>query len=388
MFESGWTIFRIRGIPVRLHISLVLFLPYMAFVASRQYRYMAEILGLSPESVRLPSVVWGGILAVGLFVSILLHELAHSIVAIRSGTPVRSITLMMLGGVSRMERDVRPEREAWMVFVGPLASAGIALFCAVMYVLPWWMEVRVAWLVLALINAVIAVFNLLPAFPMDGGRVLRGLLTPRLGIHRATRIAVVIGKSMAVLFAFYGLMSFNVLLVLIAGFVYMGAVGEQARSDLKQILQGTLVADVMSDRLGAARADEPAGDVARRLFREHQEGAVVIDGGQNDFADQDEHDHVLGIVIAKDLSRPEMVHTPTAPVTAALRKELPRVHARDNAATTLDPLMNGDVDAVVVLDETEHIVGLVTADDVQRAMAFLGAMARMHRDPPGSRSAR
>jgi len=99
MFESGWTIFRIRGIPVRLHISLVLFLPYMAFVASRQFRYMVEILGLSPQAVRLPSVVWGVILAIGLFVSILLHELAHSIVAIRSGTPVRSITLMMLGCV-------------------------------------------------------------------------------------------------------------------------------------------------------------------------------------------------------------------------------------------------------------------------------------------------
>jgi len=257
-----------------------------------------------------------------------------------------------------------------------------------MYALPWWMEVRVAWLVLALVNAVLAAFNLLPAFPMDGGRVLRGLLAPRLGIHRATKIAVSIGKFMAVLFAFYGLMSFNVLLVLIAGFVYMGAVGEQARSDLKEVLQGTLVADVMSDRLGAARADEPAGDVARRLFREHQEGAVVIDGGQNNFADQDEHDHVLGIVIAKDLSRPEMVHTPTAPVAAVLRKELPRVHMRDNAATMLDPLMNGEVDAVVVLDETEHIVGLVTADDVQRAMTFLGAMARLHRDPPGSRPAR
>lgn len=385
MFESGWTIFRIRGIPVKLHVSLVLFLPYVAFVASRQFRYVAEMMGLPLGAVRLPPFVWGAILAVGLFVSILLHELAHSIVALRSGTPVRSITLMMLGGVSRMERDVRPEREAWMAFVGPLSSAGIALFCGVMYMLPFSMEVRVAWLVLAIINIVLAIFNLLPAFPMDGGRVLRGLLAPRLGFHRATRIAVGCGKFMAVLFAFYGLLSFNVLLVLIAGFVYMGAVGEQARSDLKQVLQGALVADVMTDRLGAARADEPAGDVARRLFREHQEGALVIDGGQNNLTEQDERDHVLGIVIAKDLSSPELMDTPTATVGAAVRKELPRVHARDDAASTLDSLMNGDVDAVVVLDETEHIVGLVTAAEVQRAMTFLGAMARAHRDPPGSR---
>ena len=384
MFDSGWTIFRVRGIPVKLHVSLLLFLPYVAYVASSQFRYVGAAVGLPLDTLRLPALAWGSILAVGLFVSILLHELAHSIVALRSGTPVRSITLMMLGGVSRMERDVRPEREAWMAFVGPLSSFGIALFCAAMSVVPFPMEVRVAWLVLALINVVLAVFNLLPAFPMDGGRVLRGLLAPRLGPHRATRVAVSIGKFMAVLFAFYGLLSFNVLLVLIAAFVYMGAMGEQARSELKHVLEGTIVLDVMTDRLGAAHADEPAADVARRLFRENQEGALVVDGTHNGFTNRDVQDHVLGVVIASDLAKPELMHAPTMPVATAMRKELPRVHTKDDAASTLDTLMNGDVDAVVVLDDSEHIVGLVTAADIQRAMTFLGAMSRAHRSPPGS----
>ena len=388
MFDGGWTIFRIRGIPVKLHVSLLLFLPYVAYVASRQFQYVADMLGLPPHAVHLSPFMWGAILAVGLFVSILLHELAHSIVAIRSGTPVRSITLMMLGGVSRMEHDVRPEREAWMAFVGPLSSGAIALLCGAMYFVPFPIEVRVAWLVLAVVNLVLAAFNLLPAFPMDGGRVLRGLLAPRLGMHRATRVAVTVGKFMAVAFAFYGLLSFNVMLVLIAGFVYMGAVGEHARNELKHVLAGTLVLDVMSDRLGAAHADEPAGDVARRLFREHQEGALVIDGGQTSFADVDVQDHVVGVVIAADLSKPEMMDAPMATVATAVRKELPRVHARDDASTTLDSLMSGEVDAVVVLDESEHIVGLVTASDVQRAMTFLGAMSRGHRVQPGSRSER
>lgn len=386
MFDGGWTIFRIRGIPVKLHVSLLLFLPYVAYVASRQFQYMADVLGLQAGAVHLPHFMWGAILAVGLFVSILLHELAHSLVALRSGTPVRSITLMMLGGVSRLEHDVRPEREAWMAFVGPLSSAAIGLFCGAMYLLPFSMEIRVAWLVLAFINIVLATFNLLPAFPMDGGRVLRGLLASRLGMHRATRIAVNVGKFMAVLFAFYGLLSFNVMLVLIAGFVYMGAVGEQTRSELKQALSGTLVLDVMSDRLGSAYVDEPAGDVARRLFREHQEGALVIDGGQTSFTDHDGQDHVVGVVIASDLSTPAMMHAPQATVATAVRKGLPRVHTRDDASATLDSLMNGEVDAVVVLDESEHIVGLVTPSDVQRAMTFLAAMSRGHRDPPGSRS--
>lgn len=380
MFESGWTIFRVRGIPVKLHISLVLFLPYVAYVASQQFGYIAGMFGLPLDAVRLPQFVWGAILAVGLFVSVLLHELAHSIVALRGGTPVRSITLMMLGGVSRLERDVKPEREAWMAFVGPLSSLGIALFCGVMYLLPFSMEVRIAWLVLALINAVLAAFNLLPAFPMDGGRVLRGLLAPRFGTRRATRVAVGTGKFMAVLFALYGLLSFNVLLVLIAGFVYLGASGEQTRSDFKQLLTGTRVLDVMSDRLGAARADEPASDVARRLFREHQEGALVIDGGQTSLSENEMQDHVLGVVIATDLSKPEWMQQPRASVASAVRKELPRVHGRDDAASTLDPLMNGEVDAVVVLDDFEHIIGLVTPLHMQRAVAFLEATNRAPRD--------
>ena len=376
MFESGWTIFRVRGIPVKLHLSLLLFLPYVAYVSSRQFRYFADVVGLSLDTARLPPFAWGAILAVGLFVSVLLHELAHSIVALRSGTPVRSITLMMLGGVSRLEHDVRAEREAWMAFVGPLSSAAIGLFCWLMYQVPFSGEVRVAWLVLAIVNVVLAGFNLLPAFPMDGGRVLRGLLAPRIGQHRATRVAVSVGKVMAVVFALYGLLSFNVLLVLIAGFVYMGAVGEQARSDLRHVLTGTLIADVMTDQLGAARADEPAGDVAQRLFREHREGALVMDGSETTQSGVDGHDHVVGVVIASDLAKPELMHAPTVTVGATLRKELPRVHADDDAATTLDPLMNGEVDAMVVLDKQEHIVGLVTAADVQRAMTFLGAMTR------------
>ncbi len=388
MFDTGWTIFRVRGIPVKLHVSLLLFLPYVAFVASRQFRLVADMVGLSLAPPRLPMFLWGTILAVGLFVSILLHELAHSIVALHSGTPVRSITLMMLGGMSRLERDVPPEREAWMAFVGPLSSVGIGLFCAAMYLVPFSPEVRVAWLVLAFVNIVLAAFNLLPAFPMDGGRVLRGLLAPRLGSYRATQVAVRVGKFMAVLFAFYGLLSFNVLLVLVAGFVYMGAISEQARSELKHALIGTLVAEVMTDRLGAVRADEPVGDVARRLFRDHQEGALVFDGGQTGLSEQNGDDHVVGVVIASDLSKPDLVQRPTTTIETAMRKELPQVHTRDDAALTLDPLMNGDADAVIVLDEGEHIVGLVTAVDMQRAMTFLGAMSRTRRDPGGTRPAR
>ena len=369
MLDRGWTIFRIRGIPVKLHVTLVLFLPYVAFVTSSQFKAIAEAVGLPRSEVFLPPLVWGSILAVGLFVSILLHELAHSFVALSNGVRVRSITLMMLGGVSRMERDVRPEREAWMAFAGPLSSFGIALGCWLVSLLPLPAEVRVAFLALALANAVLGAFNLLPAFPMDGGRVLRGLLSSRLGIRRATSVAATIGKGMAVLFGLFGLLTFNVLLVLIAVFVYMGAAGEQGRSQFRQVLEGLPVADVMTNRLGEAHADERAGEVARRLFRQNLVGALVVDDEHGEL----DPDHVLGVVTAWDLARPELHRAPDATVGKAMRTDVPRVHTRDDAAATLDALVSGEAEAVLVLDEGEHVVGLVTPADLQRALTLLGA---------------
>src|SRR6266851_111350 len=181
MFGKSWSILHIRGIPIRLHVSLLIFLPYVAFASSLQYRELARSLGIDPRSSALPPIAWGIVLAIGLFVAITLHELAHSFVALKSGVKVRSITLMMLGGVSSMDRDVSPPREAWMAFAGPLVSFLIALVAYLLYL--WakaWPDLDVALLAFAITNAIVGAFNLLPAFPMDGGRILRGLLSGRL----------------------------------------------------------------------------------------------------------------------------------------------------------------------------------------------------------------
>ncbi|MGK3984616.1 site-2 protease family protein [Sorangium sp. So ce136] len=394
MFDHGLTVLRIRGIPIRLHITLLIFLPYVAYAAASQFSVVASSLGISREALRLPPLAWGGILAVGLFVAILAHELAHSFVALRNGVRVRAITLMMLGGVSQIERD-DPEHEAWMAFAGPLMSFGIALGSYAAYrLLPAPAEVGAALLAFAITNGIIGAFNLLPAFPMDGGRVLRGLLLRRLGPARATRVATTTGKGMAVAFGLLGVLSWNPILVLIAVFVHMGASAEQARASTRELLRGVPLGRFMTDRLGDAYADESPRAVAERLLRDNLIGARVIDdsidasrcdASRGDASRGDgstgggsrgggEGRREIGVVTVWDLARQLGRGAAPATVGAVMPVDVPRAHADDDASRSIDALASGEASAVAVLDGGEHVIGLVTTAEIQRALALAGAL--------------
>lgn len=373
MFEQSITAFRLWKIPVKLNITLLLFIPYVAFIATRQFAAFLERLGTPVENLHLPPFAWGLILAVALFVSILLHELAHSLVAQKQGSEVQSITLMALGGISQLRGEVRPENEAWMSVVGPLASLGLA---AVSYgafaLLPLPPEVAAALLVIAWMNLALGVFNLLPAFPMDGGRVLRGLLVPRVGRSRATRIATNVGKVMAAIFAIYGLMTFNVILVLIAGFVYLGATAEASRLAARDVLDDVSVTDLMTSRLGEAHPEESAADVARRLLIGNLAGATVrgSPGGGP-------HPRLLGLVLTSDLADRVAREGKDLSVEKAMLTHVPSVHVGDRAAMALDAMVEGDGGAVLVLSPSDEVVGLVTDSEIRRVMA----LAALDQDP-------
>ena len=374
MFERGFTVLRVRGIPVRLHLSLLIFLPYVAFIATRQYRYLAGVLGVAPDQLGLPPVVWGVLLAVGLFVAVLAHELAHSLVALRNGARVRSITLMMLGGVSLIEDELPPLKEAWMAFVGPLASFGIAAVSYAAYrLVPLPVGVDVALVAFAFTNALLGVFNLLPAFPMDGGRIVRGLLAGRLGQQRATVVAAAMGQGMAVLFALYAVVTYNLLLLLIAWFVWAGASAEKQRVSVLQSLRGLVVTDFMSERLGDAWIDETVGEVLRRLAHAGLVGARVLERAPAEGA------HVAGVVTADDLQGAAERGGATAPVTVAMDQTPRAVHAGDDAAQAFGELSRADGHAVLVLDAQDHVIGLVTPADVRRAVALGRLRDRGHR---------
>jgi Zn-dependent protease len=378
MFEHSVTAFRLWKIPVKLHVTLLLFIPYVAFIATRQFAAIIAELEVPTGATHLPPFGWGLVLAIALFVSILLHEAAHSLVARRQGAEVESITLMALGGVTRMRGEVHPEHEAFMAFVGPLTSLGLAFLSYGVYaVAPWPPEVAAALLIIAWMNLALGLFNLLPAFPMDGGRMLRGLLVKRVGPARATRIATTVGKWMAAAFAVFGLVTFNVILVLIAGFVYMGASAEQSRLATRDALHGVPVSALMTSRLGDAHPGEPAGDVARRLLIGNLVGATVVDGQTDGQTEEARGRRVLGLVLALDLTERVAREGNDVPIESAMITNVPRVHLGDEATKALDAMVNGDGNAVLVLDAGDEVVGLVTDTEIQRAMT-LAAIGQGH----------
>jgi len=228
MFGSAFRIATVWGIPIKIHMSLIVVLSLIALS-----------MGLSGGPIAILFIL---ALEVGVFTSIALHELGHSFVAIRKGCRVREITLMFIGGAAQMEElPSRPRDEFQMAVAGPAVSILLGFLCwnlggyLPLPVLPWLLPIvgripircNIVQFV-GVINFGLAFFNLLPSFPMDGGRVMRALLTPKLGRLRATFIAARLGKIMAFVFGLYGFFSTPTrwIMVAIAFFIYIAAGNE------------------------------------------------------------------------------------------------------------------------------------------------------------------
>lgn len=220
MISSDYQIARIAGIPIRVHFSLIIFLPIIAW-------YFSPVMGTG-----WTAWFWGLGIAVGLFISVALHELGHSLVALQMGFRVREIILLPIGGAAQLEQiPSRPRQELIMALAGPAVSLLVGVVC---WGAEWschgdprWGRASILFFHLAVLNIWLAIFNMLPSFPMDGGRVFRALLTPKLGRLKATRLAVGIGKTIAVIFGILGAFPpFNFLLIAIAFFLYSTASAE------------------------------------------------------------------------------------------------------------------------------------------------------------------
>lgn len=213
MIKRSYLLTRVMGIPVRVHITLIILLIIAAF----HYGF------------------WGVIYMAGLFTSVALHELGHSWVAIRKGCRVREIMLLPIGGVAKMERlPSKPVDEFLIAVAGPLTSLALAGIFLLLTATGFLMMLFAS---LAGINLMLGLFNLLPSFPMDGGRIFRAFMTPRIGRLKATELAARIGRIMAVAGGIFGLFSHEWILVLIAIFIYQAAGAEYRAVYLQQMSQ-------------------------------------------------------------------------------------------------------------------------------------------------------
>ena len=308
-----------------------------------------------------------------LFACIVLHEFGHALTAKRYGIQTRDITLFPIGGVARLERiPEKPMQEFWVAIAGPAVNVAIA---AVLFVVILALDranqlLRVEWfrgqflVQLMWVNLFIVVFNLLPAFPMDGGRVLRALLSTKIGRHRATVVAANIGQGMAILFGIVGFFLFhNPFLIFIAIFVYLGAQGEAAHVEMQSALQGLRVRDAMMTRFRTLSIYDSMERALEELLAGSQQDFPVVDG-----------DRIHGVLFRNGLVKALADGRRGSRVGEVVAEGCHPVDESDDLTRSLEKMREDQCSMTPVLRDGK-IVGLLTLENVGELVMVNAAMA-------------
>jgi len=364
---------RILGIPIVLNASWLLTLGFVTAMLALRF-YPEVIPPLSPYR-NDRTLHWFMALASGLvfFLSILLHELAHSLMAKREGLTVRSITLFIFGGVSALGGDPQtPGQEFRVAIVGPLVSFILAIVFGVITVVAFLSDVgdsppAAVALYLSIVNFAVAVFNMLPGYPLDGGRVLRaGLWARGRNLLTATRRA-----SMAGTFIAFGLIAVGVVSILAGNFIggawfivigwFLRNVSDASYQQLlfRSTLEGTRVADLVNRSFEAAPPDVTLSTLANEYMLAGGQRCVPIVVAAD----------LLGLVTMRDLKRVPREEWETTSAFRAMtpREKLHEVHAREDIAAALEIMATENVNQLPVI-EFSRFVGFVTRADVLRLM--------------------
>ncbi|HIE37737.1 MAG TPA: CBS domain-containing protein, partial [Anaerolineae bacterium] len=313
---------------------------------------------------------FGVVVTLLLFVCVVLHELAHSLVAMGFGTKVKEIVLLPLGGVARMEgMPERPYQELLMALAGPVTSGliGMALAMLTLLALPLrvWLDFgralavtgRLEWVYmlpyLVTTNLFLAGFNLIPAFPMDGGRVLRALLAAVIPYGRATAIAVAVGQALAWLIGLVGLLGRNVLVMLVALFVYVGAAQEGRMVQVKVALAGLRVRQAFSRRARPVHPDDLLGHAVDLTLEGFQSDFPVCDG-----------ERLVGMLTRTDVLVGLKEHGPGVPIRQVMRQQFPVAQMEDDLFEIQQQMAAAGL-AVVPVVEGESFLGLLTRQDLE-----------------------
>jgi Zn-dependent protease len=367
----SYTITEVWDIPIRVNTSLLIFLPILAWLigSGQQIELYAGLIGtltgtgFDLVALRAGATPWliGVVAAVGLFVSVTLHELGHSWAALRYGIEIESITLWILGGLASLKTLPKEwDREFWIAVAGPATSVLVAAVCYVgVLLVPGDLQASrfvVGWL--AITNVLLAVFNLLPAFPMDGGRVLRALLARSRPYGTATRIAARVGVGFAFLFAIVGVLNFEIIMLLLALFIYGAATTESRTVLLDELLEGITVRDLMTTDPATVSADTTVEAFGEQMLRDRRTVHLVTD----------EEGAVLGVVTLADLKGVRRDARATTRV-AEITQDVPDVEATADAFDTI-ALLNQSGTSEALVREDGALVGVLSESDFARALTI------------------
>lgn len=357
------------GIPIRVGVSFLLVVPLLAYLIGSEMGATVEVLNaafgttIAAEALTEGMVPWllGLVAALGLFASVLLHELGHSLVARRYGIDIEAITLWFLGGLAQLAELPDDWRHEFAIAVaGPIVSVALGvLFYAAFVLLPADLSAVLFVLgYLAVLNVALAAFNMLPGFPMDGGRVLRALLSRDRSRLRATRIAAGVGKAFAILLGIGGILAFNLFWIAIAFFIYLAATSETQQVFVEAAFEGLAVEDIMTpaSELDTVSPETSLDDLLDRMIHERHTGYPVLDDGD-----------LVGIVTLEDVQE-RAPEDRSGTVRDVMSTDPVTVSGETEATKALKTLQREDVGRILVTDEDGSLAGLISRTDLMTVL--------------------
>lgn len=372
----------VLGIPIQLDLTFLLVLPLFAFVIATQVELWADILNetmaanLDPDLLAADSLSWllGIVSALGLFAGVLLHELGHSVVALRYGFSIDSITLWLFGGIAQFtEMPEDWQQELQIAVAGPVVSVllGVLAYGGFLLVPSAHSlaldSTRFVLGYLAVMNVALAVFNMLPGFPMDGGRVLRALLARNRPYARATKIAAEVGKWFAILLGLFGLfVTFNLFLIALAFFIYIGAASESQQTTMRAAFEGVQVRDIMTpaDRVETVTEDLSVAGLIEKMFEDRHTGYPVEQDGD-----------IVGLVTLEDARAIREVEQTAFTVGDVMTTDIYSVAPGDDVMAALEQLQRNNIGRLLVI-ENDEFTGLLTRSDIMTALSIIESSGR------------
>ena len=358
----SWRLGKIFGIDLFVHFTFLLLLGYVALT-----HYVAR------QSVM--DAANGLLFILSLFGIVVLHELGHALAARRYGIKTRDITLLPIGGVARLERMPEdPKQELVVALAGPAVNVVLAIALFVGLTLAHEMvaigdTVRVGGSFLnqlLWVNVSLALFNLIPAFPMDGGRVLRALLAMRFNYVRATQVAATIGQGVAMLFGFVGLVSQNPFLIFIALFVWMGAAQEASVAQMRSAMDGIPVMNAMITNFRTVSVNETLRTALEYVLAGFHQDFPVVDG-----------DRLVGVLTRNDLMVAIQRRGPDTPVSEIMRRDFATADPKDMLPTAFAKLQEKSCHSLPVV-ENGRLLGLLTTENLAEVLMIQEAMSAEH----------